>query len=192
MVSSDGFLSNMVSRDKPYSQKILEISLPHRFLSQNNRKMHRKKGMHGKDPRKFSLLLGRSFGRRVLLNVTLRTLRHVEPIFNEIVSLAKIRGVEMDSNDIDALVEELTTEELMELNCVSQQEVMEESFSEEEEVTAKQRSSSAIREMLEVWETIASYIEKHHTNKVVAMRTTNLFHDNAVPQFRQILKRRRR
>ncbi|GBN02695.1 hypothetical protein AVEN_237421-1 [Araneus ventricosus] len=38
MVSSDGFLSNMVSRDHPYSWRILEISLPHRFLPQNNQK----------------------------------------------------------------------------------------------------------------------------------------------------------
>ncbi|PNF25372.1 hypothetical protein B7P43_G10915 [Cryptotermes secundus] len=40
---------------------------------------------------------------------------------------------------------------------------------EEEEVTAKQQSSSAIREMLKAWETVASYIEKHHPNKAVAM-----------------------
>ncbi|GBN30314.1 hypothetical protein AVEN_8159-1 [Araneus ventricosus] len=38
MVSSDGFLSTMVSRDQPYSQRILEISLPHRFLPQSYRK----------------------------------------------------------------------------------------------------------------------------------------------------------
>ena len=49
--------------------------------------------------------------------------------------------------------QELTTEELMELHCVSQQEVVEESLSEEEEeVTAKQQSSGAIREMLKAWE----------------------------------------
>ncbi|GBM55512.1 hypothetical protein AVEN_164408-1 [Araneus ventricosus] len=48
----------------------------------------------------------------------------VEPIFNEIVSLAKIRGLDVDNNDIYELVEEhnqeLPTEELMELYCVSQ------------------------------------------------------------------------
>ncbi|GBL85931.1 PHD finger protein 3, partial [Araneus ventricosus] len=37
-VSSDGFLSNMMSRDQPYAQRILGISLPHRFLPQNVRK----------------------------------------------------------------------------------------------------------------------------------------------------------
>ncbi|GBM41583.1 hypothetical protein AVEN_169181-1 [Araneus ventricosus] len=59
----------------------------------------------------------------------------VESVVNEIVSLAKIRGLEVDSNDIDEIVEEhnqeLTTEELTELHCVSQQKVM------EEELTAK-------------------------------------------------------
>ncbi|PNF38060.1 hypothetical protein B7P43_G00349 [Cryptotermes secundus] len=61
----------------------------------------------------------------------------VEPVVNEIVSLAQIIGLEVDNNDIDELVEEhsqqLTTEELMELHCVSQQEVVEVSLSEEEE-----------------------------------------------------------
>ncbi|GBM12177.1 hypothetical protein AVEN_20990-1 [Araneus ventricosus] len=56
-----------------------------------------------------------------------------EAVVNKIVSLATIRGLEVDSNGIDELVEEhnqeLTTEKLMELHCVSQQEVMEESLS---------------------------------------------------------------
>ena len=49
--------------------------------------------------------------------------------------LGKIIRVEVDYNSIDELGEEhiqdLTTEELTELHCVSQQEVMEERFSEE-------------------------------------------------------------
>ncbi|GBL83420.1 hypothetical protein AVEN_110718-1 [Araneus ventricosus] len=136
--------------------------------------------MHGKRlPREHSLLLGRRFGRRVLSNVTLRNLRQcpVERIANEIVSFAKIMGLEVDSNDIDELVEEhshdLTNEELMELHCVSQQEVVKDSLPEEEEIIAKQQSSSAIREMLKAWEAVASYIEKHHPKKAVAMRATN-------------------
>ncbi|GBO34082.1 hypothetical protein AVEN_15363-1 [Araneus ventricosus] len=99
-----------------------------------------------------SLLLRRSFGWRVLSNATLVSLRSVEPIVKEILSLSKIMGLEVDSYDIDEFVEEhnqdRSTEELMELHCVSQQEVMEESLTEEEEVTAKQQPSSAIREML--------------------------------------------
>ncbi|GBN35957.1 hypothetical protein AVEN_54229-1 [Araneus ventricosus] len=99
--------------------------------------------------------------------LTLRNLRQypVEPIVSEIASLAKITRLEVNSNDIHLqglwkleLVEEdyqeLTTEELMELHCVSQEEVMEETLSEEE-VTAKQQSSVAIREMLKALETVA-------------------------------------
>ncbi|GBL91318.1 hypothetical protein AVEN_203472-1 [Araneus ventricosus] len=65
----------------------------------------------------------------------------VEPADNEIVSLAKIMGLEVDNNDIDELVkehsQELTTEELTQLHCVSQQQVVEESLSEEKNITAK-------------------------------------------------------
>ncbi|GBN48674.1 hypothetical protein AVEN_201067-1, partial [Araneus ventricosus] len=48
----------------------------------------------------------------------------LEPIVNEIVSLVKIRGLEVGSNNIDEFVEEHNQElskiELMELHCVSQ------------------------------------------------------------------------
>ncbi|GBL90421.1 hypothetical protein AVEN_178849-1 [Araneus ventricosus] len=64
--------------------------------------------------------LGRSFGWRVFSNVTLRSPRQypLELILvNEIVALAKIRGLEVDSNDISELVEEhnqeLNTEEIL-------------------------------------------------------------------------------
>ncbi|GBM10278.1 hypothetical protein AVEN_49998-1 [Araneus ventricosus] len=118
-----------------------------------------------------------------------------EAVVNEIVSLAKIIGLKVDKNDIHEIVEEHnqdpTTEELVELQCVSQQEAVEVSLSEEE-VIVKQQSSSAIREMLKAWETAAWYIEKHQPNKAVAMRATDLFNDNAVSQFRQILKSRQK
>lgn len=52
----------------------------------------------------------------------------VEPIINEILSLAKILELEMDRNSNVKLVEEhsqdLTTEELVELYSVSQQEIV--------------------------------------------------------------------
>ncbi|GBL81253.1 hypothetical protein AVEN_143581-1 [Araneus ventricosus] len=61
----------------------------------------------------------------------------VEVVVNEIVSLANTMRLEVDNNDIDDPVEEksqeLTIEEFMELLCVSQQEVVEESLSKEEE-----------------------------------------------------------
>ncbi|GBO40398.1 hypothetical protein AVEN_29638-1 [Araneus ventricosus] len=89
----------------------------------------------------------------------------VEPVVNEIVSLAKIMGLEVE-NDVDELEEahskELTTEEVTEFHYVSQYEVLEESLSEEQDVTAKQQPYGAIRKMLKVWATLASNIKQHH------------------------------
>ncbi|GBM50571.1 hypothetical protein AVEN_266788-1 [Araneus ventricosus] len=59
----------------------------------------------------------------------------VKPVVNEIMCLDNIMGLEVDNNDIDEFVEEhsqeLATKELMELHCISLQEVVEESSSEE-------------------------------------------------------------
>ncbi|GBM30392.1 hypothetical protein AVEN_220990-1 [Araneus ventricosus] len=58
-------------------------------------------------PRESSLLLGRSICQIVFWNVTMRSLRQhpVELIVNHIVNLDKTRGLEVDSNVIDELVE---------------------------------------------------------------------------------------
>ncbi|GBN83484.1 hypothetical protein AVEN_188730-1 [Araneus ventricosus] len=107
-------------------------------------------------PREPSLLIGRSFGRRVLSDVILNSLRQypLEPIVNEIVSLAKIIGLEVDNNGIDELVEEHIQElatayftfflYLWLIHRVSQQDVMEEILTEEEEVTTKQQFAESI------------------------------------------------
>ncbi|GBO31840.1 hypothetical protein AVEN_172212-1 [Araneus ventricosus] len=99
--------------------------------------------------------------------------------------------LEVDNKNIDKLVEEHSQEltSAYVAHCVLQQEVMEESLTKKE-VIAKQESSTVIRETLKEWETVASYIEKHYTNKAVAMGATNVFYDNAMSHFRQIFKRR--
>ncbi|GBN80712.1 hypothetical protein AVEN_30752-1 [Araneus ventricosus] len=72
-------------------------------------------------PRESSLLLGRSFGPRALSKLTSGRLRQnlFWPVVNEIMFLAKMMGLELDSNYIDELVadhsQELTTEEFTEL-----------------------------------------------------------------------------
>ncbi|GBN67646.1 hypothetical protein AVEN_51420-1 [Araneus ventricosus] len=92
-------------------------------------------------PREPSLLLGRSFDWRVLSNATLRSLRQYCGAYSQRDCVfGQDRGLKEDSNDVDELVEEHNqepiTEELMKLHYVSQQEIMEESLSEKEEVTA--------------------------------------------------------
>jgi hypothetical protein len=41
-----------------------------------------------------------------------------------------------------------------------------------------------------MWETVQNFVEKHHPNKTVAVRAMNIFSDNAMSHFREILKRR--
>ena len=41
-----------------------------------------------------------------------------------------------------------------------------------------------------MWETVQDFVEKHHPNKAVAVWAMNLFNNNAMPYFREILKRR--
>uniref|UniRef100_T1HWD4 DDE-1 domain-containing protein n=1 Tax=Rhodnius prolixus TaxID=13249 RepID=T1HWD4_RHOPR len=100
-------------------------------------------------------------------------------------------------DDTDELVadhsQELSTEELVELQHISQQELVEENLlDKEEKISEEQQSSSAIREMLKAWETVATHVENYHPNKAVAMRSINLFNDNAVSHFEDILKRRQK
>ena len=51
-------------------------------------------------------------------------------------------------------------------------------------------TSNEIREMCKMWETVQKFVEKHHPNKAVAVRAMNIFNDNAMSHFREILKRR--
>lgn len=60
----------------------------------------------------------------------------MEPVIDEIVSQTKILGLEMDNNETGELEEELTTEQLMELQTVSQREVVEHISLGEEDITA--------------------------------------------------------
>ncbi|GBO42968.1 hypothetical protein AVEN_46730-1 [Araneus ventricosus] len=88
---------------------------------------------------KVSLLLGRSFDQKALSKVTLRG--QVEPVVNEIVYLARIMGLEVGNNGIVELIEEhsqdLTTEDLKEFHCDSQQAVVGESMQEKKKTTEK-------------------------------------------------------
>ncbi|XP_068087415.1 tyrosine-protein kinase Fyn isoform X1 [Hyperolius riggenbachi] len=117
-------------------------------------------------------------------------------LVDEIVSLGKIMGLEVNKDDIQELLEEhsheLTTNELMDLHFAQQQEVLEEISSEEEKTTEDSLTSNEIQEMFKMWERLQSFVEKHHPNKAIAVRAINLFNDNAMSHFCEILKRRQK
>ncbi|XP_013365403.1 PREDICTED: tigger transposable element-derived protein 1-like [Chinchilla lanigera] len=122
------------------------------------------------------------------------------PVVDEIMSLGKTLGLEVNEDDIQEMVEEhgqeLTTEELMDLHRKQQQEVMEETSSAEEEEEERKVEeslpSNKIRKICKMWETVKSFVEKHHPNKAVAVRTVNLFNNNVMSHFCEILKRKQK
>ena len=120
------------------------------------------------------------------------------PVVEDIVSLGINLGLEVDGTDVEELIaehsQELTTEELLDLHSEQQREVNEELSSGEEEDRdpCEHQPSSGIKEMIQAWETVSTYVEKYLPNKAVAVRSTNLFNQNVIKHFRDILKRRQK
>ena len=119
------------------------------------------------------------------------------PEVEEIVSIGKTLGLEVNEEDIEELLddhkEDLNTTELQELQNEQQKTLAEEhsSHSEDEE-REEVVPSEVIREVLAKWNDVQEFIEKHHSNKTVAIRTVNLMNDNVMSQFRKVLQNRTR
>ncbi|XP_069158862.1 tigger transposable element-derived protein 1-like [Procambarus clarkii] len=115
-------------------------------------------------------------------------------LVDDIVALGHTLGLEVDAADVQELVEEhsdeLTTEELLELQKELVQQEVQELSSGEEEVCEDAIPSSEIRDVLGMFEKVTAFAEKHHPDKAVTTRCVNLFNDNVLSRFRDILKRR--
>nr|XP_045581449.1 tigger transposable element-derived protein 1-like [Procambarus clarkii] len=96
-------------------------------------------------------------------------------LVDDIVALGQTLGLELDAADVQELVveqsEELTIEELLELQKEINQEEAQE-FSSGEEVVRENAaaSSSEIREVLGMFEKVTALIEKHHPDQAVTTR----------------------
>ncbi|XP_069188071.1 tigger transposable element-derived protein 1 isoform X1 [Procambarus clarkii] len=117
-------------------------------------------------------------------------------LVDDIVALGQTLGLELDAADVQELVEEhsdeLTTEELLELLEELSQEEVQELLSGKEEVRDDAAPSREIREVLVMFEKITAFLEKHHPDKAVTIRSVNMFNDNLLFRFRDILKRRQK
>lgn len=69
--------------------------------------------------------------------------------------------------------------------------IAEEMFSGEE-VAREDVSNCLIREHCDKSSEVQSLVERYHTDKAVASRIINIFSDNAISRFRNILKRRQK
>ncbi|XP_070592821.1 tigger transposable element-derived protein 1-like [Erythrolamprus reginae] len=116
----------------------------------------------------------------------------------EIVSLGKCMGLQVDEGDINELVEEheepLSTEDLKALHEMQQMEMTQEMSSSEEEMQELPKAipTSEIKVMLAQWENVVSFVEKHHPEKVATSRSAALFSDTSLTHFRNILKSRQK
>lgn len=118
-----------------------------------------------------------------------------EAVVEDILSIGKSMGLQLNTEDIEELVvshsTELTTEELLHLQEQQQQEMAEELSSEEEEVR-EDVASSVINEICAKWTEVQTFVEKFHPNKAVTNRATSLFNDNVMDHFRRIVQQRKK
>uniref|UniRef100_UPI00358F0D9F tigger transposable element-derived protein 1-like isoform X2 n=1 Tax=Myxine glutinosa TaxID=7769 RepID=UPI00358F0D9F len=116
-------------------------------------------------------------------------------VVEEIVSLGKSMGLQVNEEDVNDLVEkhneELTTEDLKELEQQQNTEVLQEINAEEPEAEMV-IATSEIKEMLGMWEKISEFIEKKHPEKVATGRALALCNDTCLTHFRNILKGRKK
>jgi len=104
-------------------------------------------------------------------------------------------GLEVNNEDVEELLEdhkdESGMEELEQLQKQLQKAIVWEIPSEEEE-GREDVPTSFISEICAKWGEVQSLVERYHPDKAVASRSINIFNDNAMRHFRNILKRRQK
>ncbi|XP_014308512.2 uncharacterized protein LOC106696566 [Myotis lucifugus] len=111
---------------------------------------------------------------------------------HSVVRHGEAASTDIKEGDINELIEEhseeLTMQELKELQTQQHMEVLQEidDTEEEEEVI----SVSEIKEMLGMWEKLSDFIQKIHPEKIATGRAMELFNDTCLTHFRNILKGR--
>ncbi|KAM6435888.1 tigger transposable element-derived protein 1-like [Liasis olivaceus] len=116
-------------------------------------------------------------------------------VAEEIVSMGKSMGLVVDDEDIEELVEdheeELTMEELAELQS-EQQKALGQEHSTEEEEDGEEVSSEVIQSIMAKWNECQDFLEKHHPNRTVTTRVLNMMNDNVFSHFRRVMQRRKK
>ena len=121
-----------------------------------------------------------------------------EPEVEEIVSLGRTMGLLVDEEDIDELLEEhkqeLSTEDLKELEAMRVTVVQEQYSADEEEEEEREATTTTaeIKDFLASYQKVADFIEKKHPEKVHTGRLVAQFNDICVSHFRNIVKSRQK
>ncbi|XP_067132756.1 tigger transposable element-derived protein 1-like [Centruroides vittatus] len=117
-------------------------------------------------------------------------------VVEELVSLGKSMGLEVDERDVNELVEEqsqeLTTKELHDLHSQQQTVVQRKISFEEEPEMEEVISTRDIKEILAMWEKVVEFVDKNHPEKVATGRASELFNETCLTHFRNILKEKKK
>ncbi|XP_015415779.1 PREDICTED: uncharacterized protein LOC107182194 [Myotis davidii] len=112
-------------------------------------------------------------------------------IIHSVVRHGEAASADIKEGDIKELIEEhseeLTTQELKELQTQQHTEVLQGIDDTEEEAAI---SISEIKEMLGMWEKLSDFIQKKHPEKIASGHVMELFNDTCLTHFRNILKGR--
>ncbi|KAF7248765.1 Myocardin-related transcription factor B [Varanus komodoensis] len=87
-------------------------------------------------------------------------------------------------------IEELTTEELAELQSEQQKVLAEEDSTEEED--REEVSRDVVQSVMKKWNECQDFFEKHHPNITVTNRVLTLMNDNVVSHLRRVMQRRKK
>ena len=120
----------------------------------------------------------------------------VEPEIEEIVSLGRGMGLEVNDEDIDELIQEhhdeLSTDELKELEAMQHTVVQDEFSKDDEEEEAAIISTAVIKDVLGKFHEISDFVEKNHPEFFLTTRAIAHFDDVCLAHFRKIIKGRQK
>ncbi|XP_068180499.1 tigger transposable element-derived protein 1-like isoform X2 [Antennarius striatus] len=119
----------------------------------------------------------------------------VQPEVEEIISLGKCMGLEVNEEDISELIreqnEELSTMELKELEAM-QYTAVQEKFKEDEEQKADMIPLARIKAILEKFHEVSEFVEKNHPEQVFTSRAIAHYDNVCLGHFRRIVKSRQK
>ena len=121
--------------------------------------------------------------------------REDSQLIDEIVSMGQNLGLEINSGDVEELLnehrDELTTEELRQLH-EEQKKTLTEEISSDEDEGWKIASSADIKKICAKWNDIQNFVELYHPDKATSSRAVYMFNDIVISHFRKVLKRRQK
>ncbi|XP_069936683.1 tigger transposable element-derived protein 1-like [Cherax quadricarinatus] len=127
------------------------------------------------------------------------------PVVESIVALGKSLGLEVSGEDVEELVEEVSGEDVEELveedneelttdeliDQLQEQEARpEETGSEEGREKLKKLPTTKIKEICAKWLEVQTFMDENHPHTAIASRVGNLYTDNVVKHFREVIKER--